>query len=47
MIKANVILDYSKWKKKIKNPNLYLKKNYLNYQKVYFLKKKNKNFQYY
>ena len=26
MIKANVILDYSKWKNKIKNPNSYLKK---------------------
>ena len=26
MIKANVILDYSKWKNKIKNPNDYLKK---------------------
>ncbi len=26
MIKANVILDYSKWKNKIKDPNSYLKK---------------------
>ena len=26
MIKANVILDYSKWKNKIKNPNNYFKK---------------------
>ena len=26
MIKANVILDYSKWKNKIKDPNNYLKK---------------------
>ena len=25
MIKANVILDYFKWKNKIKNPNNYLK----------------------
>ena len=26
MIKANVILDHYKWKKKIKNPNNYFKK---------------------
>ena len=26
MIKANVILDYSKWKNRIKDPNIYLKK---------------------
>jgi len=26
MIKANVILDHSKWKKKLKNPNNYIKK---------------------
>ena len=25
MIRANVILDYAIWKKKIKNPNKYLK----------------------
>ena len=26
MIRANVILDYSKWKNKIKNPSNYFKK---------------------
>ena len=26
MIKANVILDHSKWKNKIKNPSTYFKK---------------------
>ena len=48
MIKANVILDYSKWKNKIKNPNNYLKKkNLINYLKFLILKKKNKNFLYF
>ena len=47
MIKANVILDYSKWKNKIKNPNDYLKKKSENYLKFLILKEKNKNFLYY
>ena len=34
MIKANVILDYSKWKNKIKDPNNYLKKRNKNF--LYF-----------
>ena len=46
MIKANVILDYSKWKNKIKDPDSYLKKNFKNYQKFPTFKKKNKNFRY-
>ncbi len=47
MIKANVILDYSKWKSKIKNPNNYLKKKLESYIKYLTLKEKNKNFQYF
>ena len=45
MIKANVILDYSKWKNKIKNPNNLLKKK-LNkpYKNPYFKKKKTRIF---
>ena len=41
MIKANVILDYSKWKKKIKDPNNYLKKKLIKLNKILHLKKKN------
>ena len=44
MIKANVILDYSKWKNKIKNPNLYLKKKLLKLSKISFFKKKKQEF---
>ena len=47
MIKANVILDYSKWKNKIKNPNNYFKKKLKKLSKIKYFKKKNKNFQYY
>jgi len=47
MIKANVILDSSKWKNKIKNPKNYFKKNFTNYLKFHYLKKKIKSFQYY
>jgi len=47
MIKANVILDCSKWKNKIKNPNNYLKKKLNKLSKIPYLKKENKNFQYY
>ena len=36
MIKANVILDNTKWKKKIKNPE-----NYINKQLKIITKKKN------
>ena len=44
MIKANVILDYYKWKKKIKNPNLYLKKKLFKLSKNFFFKKKKQEF---
>ena len=44
MIKANVILDYSKWKKKIKNPNSYLKKKLNKLTKIPYFKKKNQEF---
>ncbi len=41
MIKANVLVDFSKWKKKIKNPNIYLRNKLKKLQK--FLGSKNKN----
>ena len=47
MIKANVILDYSKWKNKIKDPNNYFKKKFIKLSKIPYFKKKNKNFQYF
>ena len=34
MIKANVILDNSKWKKKFKNPNIYFKKKLKKLSKI-------------
>ncbi len=44
MIKANVILDHSKWKNKIKNPNHYLKKKLNKLSKIPFFKKKKQEF---
>jgi len=44
MIKANVILDCSKWKKKIKNPNSYLKKKIIKLSKISYFKKKKQEF---
>ena len=44
MIKVNVILDYSKWKKKIKDPNNYLKKKLMKLNKILYLKKKTQEF---
>ena len=44
MIKANVILDYSKWKNKIKNPNDYLKKKLSKLSKIPYFKKKKQEF---
>ena len=44
MIKANVILDHYKWKKKIKNPNSYFKKKLNKLNKINSLKKKNHEF---
>ncbi len=41
MIKANVILDYYKWKNKIKDPDSYFKKKLHKLSKIpYFQKKK-------
>ncbi len=44
MIKVNVILDYSKWKNKIKDPNNYLKKKFIKLSKIPYFKKKNQEF---
>ena len=45
MIKANVILDYSKWQSKIKNPNNYLKQKIKKLSKIpYFKIKKTRIF---
>jgi len=44
MIKVNVILDYSKWKKKIKNPNNYFKKKLNKLNKILHFKKKKQEF---
>ena len=44
MIKANVILDYSKWKKKIKDPNSYLKIKLNKLKKILYFKKKKQEF---
>ena len=40
MIKANVIIDYFKWKNKIKDPNNYLKKKLRKLSKIPTFKKK-------
>ena len=40
MIKANVILDYSKWKNKIKDPEDYLEKKLKKLSKKPYFKKK-------
>ena len=47
MIKANVILDYSKWKNKIKDPEDYLEKKLKKLSKKPYFKKKSKNFLYF
>ena len=44
MIKANVILDHSKWKNKIKNPSTYLKKKINKLNKISSFKKKKHEF---
>ena len=44
MIKANIILDYHKWKNKIKDPNIYLKKKLSRLSKIPYFKKKNQEF---
>ena len=40
MIKANVVLDYYKWKNKIKNPSSYFKKKIQKLNKIKSFKKK-------
>ena len=44
MIKANVILDHSKWKNKIKNPSNYFKKRLSKLSKISYFKKKKQEF---
>ena len=44
MIKANIILDYPKWKNKIKDPNSYLKKKLSRLSKIPYFKKKKQEF---
>ena len=44
MIKANIILDYPKWKNKIKDPNNYLKKKLKKLSKFPYFKKKKQEF---
>ena len=44
MIKANVILDYSKWRNKIKDPNNYLKKKLKKLSKITHFKRKKQEF---
>jgi len=44
MIKANVILDYPKWKTKIKNPRKYIKERLQILSKIYFFKYKKQEF---
>ena len=44
MIKANVILDHSKWKNKLKNPNNYIKKKLNKLLKISSFGKKKQEF---
>ena len=44
MIKANVILDFSKWRYKIKNPNIYFKRKLQKLSTVPSFKNKNQEF---
>ena len=44
MIKANVILDYSKWKNKIKDPENYLEKKLKKLSRKPYFKKKKQEF---
>ncbi len=44
MIKANLLVDFSKWKKKIKNPNIYLRNKLKKLQKISGFKNKNQEF---
>ena len=44
MIKANVILDFSRWRNKIKNPNIYFKRKLQKLSTVSSFKNKNQEF---
>jgi len=44
MIRANVILDYSKWKKKIENPSNYFKKKLNKLSTISSFRKKKQEF---
>ena len=44
MIKAEIVVDFPKWRTKIKNPNLYLKKKIKKLSSMESLKKKNFQF---
>ena len=44
MIKANVILDYSKWKNKIKDPEIYVEKKLKKLSRIPYFKKKKQEF---
>ena len=44
MIKANVILDNPKWKKKIKNPDDYIKKRLKTLSQITYFKNKKQEF---
>ena len=44
MVKANVVVDFPKWKKKIKNPEKYLRSKLKKLQKILGFKNKNKEF---
>ena len=44
MIKANVVVDFPKWKKKIKNPKKYLNNKIKKLQKILSFKNKNQEF---
>ena len=43
MTSADVVLDYHLWKKKIRNPKIYIKKKLVKLNKIKLFKKKSKN----
>ena len=43
MTSVDIVLDHYLWKKKIKNPKIYIKKKLLKLNKLKLLKKKSKN----
>ena len=43
MTSANVVLDHHLWKRKIKNPKIYIKKKFDKLNKLHLFKKKSKN----